>query len=25
MDVIKMAGTIDFDEGWDPKKIRGKK
>jgi Arc/MetJ family transcription regulator len=25
MDVIKLAGTIDFDENWDPRKIRGKK
>jgi Arc/MetJ family transcription regulator len=24
-DVIKLAGTIDFDDDWDPKKIRGKK
>ena len=22
--VIAMAGTIDFDEDWDPRKIRGK-
>jgi Arc/MetJ family transcription regulator len=25
MDIIKLAGTIDFDEDWDPKRIRGKK
>jgi Arc/MetJ family transcription regulator len=24
-DVIKLAGTIDFDENWDPRRIRGKK
>ncbi|GHU53486.1 hypothetical protein FACS1894200_14030 [Spirochaetia bacterium] len=23
-DIIAMAGTIDFDEDWDPRKIRGK-
>jgi Arc/MetJ family transcription regulator len=25
MDIIKLAGTIDFDDDWDPRKIRGKK
>jgi Arc/MetJ family transcription regulator len=25
LDIIQMAGTIDFDDDWDPRKIRGKK
>jgi Arc/MetJ family transcription regulator len=25
MDVIELAGTIDFNDDWDPRKIRGKK
>jgi Arc/MetJ family transcription regulator len=25
MDVTKLAGTIDFDENWNPRKMRGKK
>jgi Arc/MetJ family transcription regulator len=24
-DVMQLAGTIDFDENWDPRKMRGKK
>jgi Arc/MetJ family transcription regulator len=24
-EVIGLAGTIDFDENWDPGKLRGKK
>jgi Arc/MetJ family transcription regulator len=24
-DIIKLAGTIDFDDDWDPRKMRGKK
>jgi Arc/MetJ family transcription regulator len=25
MDIIELAGTIDFDDDWDPSTIRGKK